>query len=86
MSRKASGSNPAPALGGGCTAAGAALGTMGQAAIPTATLASPSQAPGGPVPGTHTALPRTADAARPPHGERGRPRGGARPRVDGARR
>jgi peptidoglycan/LPS O-acetylase OafA/YrhL len=64
-SRRLSATGPALALGGGCTAVGVALGTVGQAAIPTVTLASSSEAPGATVLAESTAPQSSADALRP---------------------
>ncbi|MEO3839743.1 acyltransferase family protein [Streptomyces sp. B22F1] len=64
-SRRLSATGPALALGGGCTAVGVALGTVGQAAIPTVTLASWSQARGATVLAESTAPQHSVSALRP---------------------
>lgn len=64
-SRRLSATAPALALGGGCTAVGVALGTVGQAALPTLTLASAADAPGAAVLAESTEMQTSAKQLRP---------------------
>jgi peptidoglycan/LPS O-acetylase OafA/YrhL len=78
-SRRLAATGPALAFGGGCTAVGVALGAVGQAAIPTVTLASWSQARGATVLASSTTQQGSASALRPlptgAEGDKGRAHG-----------